>query len=99
MTQGVKGTARCGTPSGWTKHKNADETPCDACALAKKEYNQRWRSAPEKVRKNRLHAQAQARAVGRLKAIYPDLYAALYAEEKDRVWRAAGMQPEAVRSW
>jgi hypothetical protein len=37
--------------------------------------------------------------VGRLKAIYPDLYDALYHEEKERIWREHGMPVEGVRSW
>jgi hypothetical protein len=99
MTRGVKGDARCGTPSGYRRHQLDGEKPCDACATAKREYDQRLRSAPEATRRNRLHAKAQACATSRLRSIYPDLYAALYREEKERIWRENGMPLEGVRSW
>ena len=91
--------ARCGTPSGYRKHQHAGERPCDACAAAKSEYDRRLRSAPEATRRNRLTAQAQNHARTRLTAIYPDVYAALYREEKERIWRENGLPLEVVREW
>lgn len=92
-------TVRCGTPSGYRLHQHHDEKPCDACTRAKQEYDERWRSAPERVKKSRASAKAQARAYSRLAHMFPDAYAALYEEEKTAAYREAGLQPEAVRSW
>lgn len=92
-------TQRCGTTSGYSRHRWADEKPCDACAAAKAEYDRRLRSAPEATRRSRLNARAQGRALARLRRLYPDVYAALYEEEKVRLWREEGLQPEAVRPW
>lgn len=78
-------TARCGTPSGYNRHKLDGEKPCDACHAAKSEYDKRWRSASDKVRRSRLNARAQMKAYGRLAHKYPDDYARLYAEEKARL--------------
>ena len=72
---------RCGTTSGYSTHQRAGEKPCDACARAKREYDARWRSAPERTRKNRLAAKAQARAAARLREIHPEQWRALYSEE------------------
>jgi hypothetical protein len=95
----VSADKRHGTPSGYKRHQLDSEKPCDACARAKQEYDQRWRSSPEQTRRNRLHAKAQGRAHTRMRAIYPEVYAALYAEEKERAYREAGLYPEAVREW
>lgn len=84
--------ARCGTPSGWTKHKRRNEQPCDACALARKEYDKRQKGIPINTQKNRLTAKAQGNARVRLTQIYPELYAALYAEEKEKLFREAGLE-------
>lgn len=78
-------TARCGTPSGWNRHRLDGEKPCDACARAKREYDKQWRSAPDRVRKSRLNARAQRKAYGRLSRLYPEDYAKFYAEEKARL--------------
>ena len=83
--------ARCGTPSGYNAHQNRGEKPCDACARAKREYDQRNRSAPLKTVKNRLTARAQNCARSRLADLYPDVYRTLFQEEKERVFREAGL--------
>lgn len=75
-------TARCGTLSGYARHKLDDNKPCDACTAAKREYDKRWRAAPERTRKSRLSARAQQKAYGRLAREFPDKYAAYYAEAK-----------------
>jgi len=77
--------ARCGTPSGWSKHQKQEERPCDACARAKSDYDKRWRAAPERTQKSRLSARAQARAATRLRAIHPGDWANLYAEALDEI--------------
>lgn len=75
-------TARCGTTSGYTRHQLDGEKPCDACALAKKEYDKRRKEVPRIRQLNRLHARAQTRALSRLRVLYRDEYRAFYAEEK-----------------
>lgn len=80
-------TARHGTPSGYSAHQQRDERPCDACYRAKQEYDVRRRRAPEHVRADRLRARAQARALARLRSVYPTLYQLLYEEEKLRLER------------
>ena len=78
-------TTRHGTNSGWTKHKKLGERACDACTRAKQEYDKRRKAIPEQTRLNRLNASAQGRAEARLRRMYPEDYAALYAEEKARL--------------
>lgn len=90
MTGFSGSTVRHGTTSGYKTHQNRGERPCDACVRAKQEYDARWRSGSERTRQSRLLAGAQKRALTRLKNLYPDLYAALYAEEKERGFRDAG---------
>lgn len=69
---------RHGTTSGWALHQKREERPCDACVRAKREYDQRLRSAPEKARENRLRARAQGRAESDLRRLHPAEYQALY---------------------
>lgn len=80
MPSGVPGSARCGTPSGWVRHRREGERACDACARAKAEYDARRRSADGKVRLARLRAKAQSRAGFELRHRYPEEYQELYAE-------------------
>lgn len=61
-----------GTVSGWTKHRAMGERPCDSCRAARQEYD-----APRRPSKR-----ADRRALQRLADMYPDAYAALYAEER-----------------
>ena len=75
--------ARHGTPSGWTAHQNRGERPCDACYAAKAEYDKRRKTAPEEVRRSRLHARAQARAETEIKRLYPGVWRALYQQHLD----------------
>lgn len=84
-------SARCGTPSGWSRHKLDDEKPCDACALAKARYDKRSRAAPDKVRVARLRTRAQGRALGALRANYPDEYQRLYQAHLAEIFRAEGV--------
>ena len=81
---------RHGTPTGYSQHQTLGEQPCPACTAAKSEYDKRRRSAPDQVIKNRMHARAQHAAQRRLVQAHPAIYAALYAEEKDRLAREAG---------
>jgi len=36
--------AQCGTTSGYERHRRNNETPCDHCATARREYQQEWRA-------------------------------------------------------
>ena len=87
MTESI---VRCGTISGWSKHVKSGEKPCYACALAKKNYDARWRVAPRRARLNRLHARAQARANKWLKDKYPEDYREFYEQAKREVYEEAG---------
>ncbi len=73
---------RHGTAAGARRHSTAGEPPCDACRAAKAEYDKNWRSAPEKTRRNRLHASAQAKASSELRRAHLDEYRALYLQAK-----------------
>jgi hypothetical protein len=79
--------SRCGTNTGYTAHQRHQEKPCDACAAAKRDYDRRRREAPDKTRQSRDSATAQSRAHTRMRRIYPEVYAALYAEEKELLRR------------
>jgi hypothetical protein len=78
---------RHGTPSGFRRHQVVGEIPCDSCKRAKREYDQRRLSAPEKARKNRLKARAQARAENDMRRLYPDVWAVLYANHVKELTR------------
>jgi hypothetical protein len=75
---------RHGTSAGYDVHHRRGESPCDACRLAKKEYDARWRAASPVARRNRLHARARNRALTRLARRHPAEYRALYLDEKSR---------------
>jgi len=87
-----QGDPRHGTPSGAARHASVGEEPCDACRAAKAEYDRDWRAAPERTKRNRLHAKAQALALKSLRHNHPDEYrefylahkAALLAEQEQR---------------
>jgi hypothetical protein len=95
MTDGKafpRGTKRRhGTPSGYNLHQELGQDPCAACYEAKQQYDKRAREAPEKVVRSRLKAQAQRRALYRIKDHFPDLYYQFYEEEKARVYRENGL--------
>jgi hypothetical protein len=74
--------ARCGTPSGHSRHQRHGEKPCNACALAKARYDARWRSAEARTQRSRINAQAQKRALLTLSWRYPDEYRQLYESIK-----------------
>jgi hypothetical protein len=78
---------RHGTLSGAKRHSDAGEDPCDACRAAKAEYDKRWRSGDEQTRRNRLSAQAQARAYSALAKAHPEEYRRLYLAFKENLLR------------
>lgn len=40
--------AKCGTHSGWIRHKRHNEPPCMRCRIARNQYLQDWRLAPQR---------------------------------------------------
>jgi len=75
---------RHGTPSGWSKHKELGEEPCEACYQARQEYDRRRSASPENLQRSRISARAQNKAYGDLAALYPEKYAKLYAKYKQQ---------------
>jgi len=73
---------RHGTATGARRHSAAGEPPCDACRAAKAKYDKRQRSSSEGIRRNRLHAKAQQRALADLRRRYLDEYRELYLAHK-----------------
>jgi hypothetical protein len=77
--------ARCGTPSGYRQHQQADEKPCDACARSKSDYDARRRDMPEQRLRSRIRAKAQFRAYQILARKYKKEYQQAYEAELVRV--------------
>lgn len=46
-TRAPYGGARCGTRSGYERHRNRREEPCDQCRAANTEYKRRRKAAPK----------------------------------------------------
>lgn len=74
---------RHGTPSGFTKHQNLGERPCDACYQSKAEYDARRKDQPAERKRSRDHARAQGRATTVIRARHTEEYRALYLWFKD----------------
>ena len=85
--------ARCGTPSGYSRHQALSERPCDACVAAKALYDARYHASPERARRNRINARAQAKAHGELTRRHKAEYDELYAQWKARLRADAVEQP------
>ena len=73
--------SKCGTASGYARHKYLKEPQCLACTAAQAEYDAKRRADPEIRERITLRNRAQHRAEGRLKAMYPNDWRALMAEE------------------
>ena len=73
---------RHGTASGYRKHQELGEWPCDACSRAKQSYDKEWRSAPERVKKSRRSAAAQRVAIRELTRRHRDEYRKLYLQAR-----------------
>lgn len=86
--------ARCGTVSGYTKHHNNNEKPCDACAKAKAEYDERRRTAGKNTIRSRIHARAQGLAERDLRNSHPAEYKALYEKYKALLFEEEGITPK-----
>lgn len=74
-------TTRHGTTAGYAKHKTNGEEPCETCRRAKSEYDARYRASSKVTIRSRLSSRAQARALTRIRRLYPEVWAALYQEE------------------
>jgi len=74
--------ARHGTTSGFSRHQEMGEEPCESCRAAKAYYDWEWLQAPDKVRRNRLFAKAQARATTELRRAHPEEYAEAYQRHR-----------------
>lgn len=77
--------ARCGTTSGYQRHRRDGEKPCDACTKATAEYDARRRAQDSEQQKNRLRGRAQSRALLELARRHPAEYQRLYQEAKTEV--------------
>lgn len=84
--------SRCGTPSGATRHANLGEKACDACALAKKKYDEEYRAAPDRVRRSRLSAKAQSLAHAVLRERHYDEYREAYEKFKAELFAENGLK-------
>lgn len=87
---------RHGTPQGHDKHIRDGERPCDACATARREYDQRRRDAPAYVLKSRAHSRAQSRTQTVLKRRHSEEYLELYRWFKAHPDAAAGDIPDEI---
>jgi hypothetical protein len=93
MTDTFAGShVRHGTHSGWSKHQDLGERPCDPCWRAKSDYDKRRKNTPLVKLKNRAHARAQQKAYQRLAHKYNKLYRQYYVEEKAIALREAGLE-------
>ncbi len=70
-----------GTTTGYNSHKRLKETPCDPCKAARSEATRKYRARPEVARDHRARSGARTKALGRLAAVYPDIFQVLYREE------------------
>ena len=69
-----------GTTGGYALHGRRRETPCTACTVAKREYDQKRRLTYDQREK----LQAYNRAMGRLRELHRAEFDRLWAEEKAR---------------
>lgn len=74
---------RHGTHSGWQKHQELGERPCDACYAAKQAYDRERLTATDKQKANRARAWAQNHAKTELVRRHRAEYLTLYREFKD----------------
>lgn len=78
---------RHGTVAGWSRHKRAGETPCDACTRAREEYDARRRAASTGQAENRRNARAQHAALKELRHRHLEEYRALYEVAKREMYQ------------
>jgi hypothetical protein len=84
VTRSADPHPRCGSYTGFNRHKKAGEEACEPCRLARNEYHRTYRSRPE-VKAKRLAAKsARERALTRLGREYPHRLRQLLWEETRR---------------
>lgn len=88
-------TTRHGTTSGYSKHQEREEEPCELCRMAKAEYDRRWRDADTVTQRNRVGSKAQGRALTELRKRHREEYLSLYRAERDRLFTEQGLDPVA----
>lgn len=80
--------AKCGTPSGYSRHLKQGEPRCDACKAAWAEYQRAYRASDPRHREKRAKNEAaRMRALWRLRKEFPKRYQELYNEERRAGWR------------
>lgn len=82
-------TAKCGTRSGYYRHRKDNEKPCQACTTARHEYDKQ-RYAQNGL-PSRLRAKAQNLALRELRDHHKDEYDELYRTIKARVFTEEGL--------
>lgn len=86
MSKGIpREDHRHGTPAGAAAHVRAGEAQCDACRAAKAAYDERRRTSSMIRIRDRATAQAQSRALRRLKQAHPGEYRGLYLDEQTKI--------------
>ena len=71
-----------GTMSGYDLHCVLGTPPCEACRRAKAEYNAQRRATTPQAEAGVVNQRSRNRALSRLSRLYPEVYRALYEEEK-----------------
>lgn len=72
----------CGSRKGYARHTAANETPCDPCAMAAREYARSYRAqTPEYMARNASKNSARTRAKTRLAREYPARFLEIFEEE------------------
>jgi hypothetical protein len=74
-----------GTIAAYTRHRRADESPCDPCKAAWNTYQSEYKRAhPENRPRENRYAAARSRALQQLRREYPQRFNELFAAEKRR---------------
>lgn len=79
------GKTRHGTNSGYSTHQHLNERPCDPCFNAKKAYVARRYADPERLKRRQFTSRAQGVATTKLRAMFPEIYQALYTAAKEEL--------------
>jgi hypothetical protein len=81
----VSAPAKCGTPSGYTKHRRKGEEACAECRAAIAAYKREYLARrPDINRKQNDYTKAHGRAAMRLIESHRDVFEVLLAEELRR---------------
>ncbi|MGH7792056.1 MAG: hypothetical protein ACREOB_07035 [Thermodesulfobacteriota bacterium] len=83
------GTTRHGTTSGYNRHQDLGERPCDPCFYVKQAYDRKRRALPRRIIKDRLNSKAQSLALSELKDNHYNEYRDLYDKYKAQLTKEA----------